>query len=78
MPSKGVLYQKKSNFPSYIPQAFTLNSVPPVEDEIVQSGIGRNFVSRDLLEATSTADALDVKPSNVCLYLMKFKISLII
>ncbi|MBA0657153.1 hypothetical protein Goklo_009461 [Gossypium klotzschianum] len=38
--------------------AFTLNSVPPVEDEIVPAGIGRNFVSRDLLEATSTADAL--------------------
>ncbi|XP_021275556.1 uncharacterized protein LOC110410251 [Herrania umbratica] len=38
--------------------AFTLNSVPPTEDEIVPAGIGRNFVSRDLLEATSIADAL--------------------
>ncbi|XWS61680.1 hypothetical protein CRYUN_Cryun07bG0146700 [Craigia yunnanensis] len=38
--------------------AFTLNSVPPTEGEIVPAGIGRNFVSRDLLEATSIADAL--------------------
>ncbi|KAK1438485.1 hypothetical protein QVD17_04294 [Tagetes erecta] len=38
--------------------AFTLNSVPPVESEIVAGGIGRNFVSRDLLEATSLEDAL--------------------
>ncbi|GLT48151.1 hypothetical protein SLA2020_217920 [Shorea laevis] len=38
--------------------AFTLNSVPPTEDEIVPARIGRNFVSRDLLEATSIADAL--------------------
>ncbi|OMP11625.1 Peptidase C45, acyl-coenzyme A:6-aminopenicillanic acid acyl-transferase [Corchorus capsularis] len=38
--------------------AFTLNSVPPTEAEIVPAGIGRNFVSRDLLEATSIADAL--------------------
>ncbi|KAK9698507.1 hypothetical protein RND81_08G109600 [Saponaria officinalis] len=38
--------------------AFTLNSVPPLEDEIVAGGIGRNFISRDLLEATSTSDAL--------------------
>ncbi|KAK8323933.1 hypothetical protein V6Z12_A12G266300 [Gossypium hirsutum] len=44
--------------------AFTLNSVPPVEDEIVPAGIGRNFVSRDLLEATSTADALAVHDEN--------------
>ncbi|XP_021754292.1 acyl-coenzyme A:6-aminopenicillanic-acid-acyltransferase 40 kDa form-like isoform X2 [Chenopodium quinoa] len=38
--------------------AFTLNSVPPREDEIVAGGIGRNFISRDLLEATSSSDAL--------------------
>ncbi|XP_031281352.1 uncharacterized protein LOC116139849 [Pistacia vera] len=38
--------------------AFTLNSVPPAEDEIVAAGIGRNFISRDLLEATSIDDAL--------------------
>ncbi|XVF13031.1 hypothetical protein REPUB_Repub08aG0172700 [Reevesia pubescens] len=37
--------------------AFTLNSVPPTEAEILPAGIGRNFVSRDLLEATSIADA---------------------
>ena len=41
-------------------QAFTLNSVPPSENEIVAGGIGRNFVSRDLLEATSIDDALTV------------------
>ncbi|KAK3005228.1 hypothetical protein RJ639_016989 [Escallonia herrerae] len=38
--------------------AFTLNSAPPTEDEIVAGGIGRNFISRDLLEATSIDDAL--------------------
>ncbi|KAL3351814.1 hypothetical protein AABB24_020077 [Solanum stoloniferum] len=38
--------------------AFTLNSVPPCEEEIVGGAIGRNFVSRDLLEATSIEDAL--------------------
>ncbi|KAL9230975.1 hypothetical protein vseg_006256 [Gypsophila vaccaria] len=38
--------------------AFTLNSVPPLEEEIVAGGIGRNFISRDLLEATSINDAL--------------------
>ncbi|WVZ22833.1 hypothetical protein V8G54_001377 [Vigna mungo] len=38
--------------------AFTLNSVPPAEDEIVAGGIGRNFISRDLLEAASMDDAL--------------------
>ncbi|XP_024032765.1 uncharacterized protein LOC21410717, partial [Morus notabilis] len=38
--------------------AFTLNSVPPSEDEIVAGAIGRNFISRDLLEATSIEDAL--------------------
>lgn len=41
-------------------QAFTLNSVPPTRKEIVEGGIGRNFVSRDLLEATSLDDALQV------------------
>ncbi|XWS48850.1 hypothetical protein CRYUN_Cryun13aG0112100 [Craigia yunnanensis] len=44
--------------------AFTLNSVPPTEGEIVPAGIGRNFVSRDLLEATSIADALAVHDEN--------------
>ncbi|XP_047342251.1 uncharacterized protein LOC124945797 [Impatiens glandulifera] len=39
--------------------AFTLNSVPPLESEIDAGGIGRNFISRDLLEATSLEDALD-------------------
>ncbi|KAF5824275.1 putative peptidase C45 [Helianthus annuus] len=38
--------------------AFTLNSVPPAESEIVAGGIGRNFISRDLLEATSLDDAV--------------------
>ncbi|XP_062074483.1 uncharacterized protein LOC133778540 [Humulus lupulus] len=38
--------------------AFTLNSVPPSENEIEAGGIGRNFISRDLLEATSIEDAL--------------------
>ncbi|KAI7988786.1 hypothetical protein LOK49_LG13G01073 [Camellia lanceoleosa] len=38
--------------------AFTLNSVPPSENEIVSGAIGRNFISRDLLEATSMDDAL--------------------
>ncbi|KAM0059841.1 putative peptidase C45 [Helianthus debilis subsp. tardiflorus] len=38
--------------------AFTLNSVPPAESEIVAGGIGRNFISRDLLEATSLDDAI--------------------
>ncbi|KAL3742975.1 hypothetical protein ACJRO7_018300 [Eucalyptus globulus] len=36
---------------------FTLNAVPPSKEEIVASGIGRNFISRDLLEATSMTDA---------------------
>ncbi|WCJ26424.1 hypothetical protein M5689_008240 [Euphorbia peplus] len=39
--------------------AFTLNSVPPSETEILGGGIGRNFISRDLLEATSIDDALN-------------------
>ncbi|XP_068308875.1 uncharacterized protein [Pyrus communis] len=45
---------------------FTLNSVPPSENEIVAGGIGRNFVSRDLLEASSIDDALcRIKSSEV-------------
>ncbi|KAJ3701100.1 hypothetical protein LUZ61_004805 [Rhynchospora tenuis] len=39
--------------------AFTLNSVPPSKSEIMAGGIGRNFVSRDLLEAYDIDDALD-------------------
>ncbi|KAK7318149.1 hypothetical protein RJT34_02847 [Clitoria ternatea] len=39
--------------------AFTLNSVPPAEEEIVAGGIGRNFISRDFLEATSMDDAMN-------------------
>ncbi|KAG1330378.1 acyl-coenzyme A:6-aminopenicillanic-acid-acyltransferase 40 kDa form-like [Cocos nucifera] len=38
--------------------AFTLNSVPPTQEEITAGGIGRNFISRDLLEATGIGDAL--------------------
>ncbi|KAJ1298278.1 hypothetical protein BS78_01G441200 [Paspalum vaginatum] len=38
--------------------AFTLNSVPPVNDEIVAGAISRNFVSRDLLEAKNLEDAM--------------------
>ncbi|KAL4651499.1 hypothetical protein ACB092_01G163900 [Castanea dentata] len=38
--------------------AFTLNSVPPIEDEIVAGGIGCNFISRDLLEASGIDDAV--------------------
>ncbi|KAK7358553.1 hypothetical protein VNO77_00486 [Canavalia gladiata] len=46
--------------------AFTLNAVPPVEDEIVAGGIGRNFISRDILEATSMDDAMNrIKSSEV-------------
>ena len=41
-------------------KAFTLNSVPPRQDEIVAGGIGRNFISRDLLEAANIGDALEV------------------
>ncbi|KAL9349893.1 hypothetical protein Peur_057148 [Populus x canadensis] len=44
--------------PHTLDTAFTLNSVPPSEAEIVAGGIGRNFISRDLLEATSIDDAL--------------------
>ncbi|XP_031130371.1 uncharacterized protein LOC116032109 isoform X1 [Ipomoea triloba] len=42
--------------------AFTLNSVPPTEEEIVAGSIGRNFISRDLLESKSIDDALTVSP----------------
>ncbi|KAL3021547.1 hypothetical protein AAZX31_05G198900 [Glycine max] len=46
--------------------AFTLDSVPPAEDEIVAGGIGRNFISRDLLEATSMDDAMNrIKSSEI-------------
>jgi hypothetical protein len=38
--------------------AFTLDSVPPVRDEIVAGAIARNFVSRDLLEAKNLEDAI--------------------
>eukprot|EP01018_Ginkgo_biloba_P015297 Gb_10773 [translate_table: standard] len=38
--------------------AFTLNAVPPTKDEVAAGGIGRNFVSRDLLEAINIEDAL--------------------
>lgn len=38
-----------------------MNSVPPVESEIVAGGIGRNFISRDLLEAASLEDAITVR-----------------
>ncbi|MQL75163.1 hypothetical protein Taro_007519 [Colocasia esculenta] len=39
-------------------QAFTLNSVPPTKEEIQEGATGRNFISRDLLEATGLGDAL--------------------
>uniref|UniRef100_A0A0D9UYF0 Peptidase C45 hydrolase domain-containing protein n=1 Tax=Leersia perrieri TaxID=77586 RepID=A0A0D9UYF0_9ORYZ len=39
--------------------AFTLDSVPPARGEVVAGGIARNFVSRDLLEATSLDDAIN-------------------
>lgn len=42
-------------------QAFTLNSVPPANDEIVAGAIARNFVSRDLLEAKNLEDAMHVR-----------------
>lgn len=38
--------------------AFTLDSVPPVNDEIAAGAIARNFVSRDLLEANNFDDAM--------------------
>ncbi|KAM0939414.1 putative peptidase C45 [Dioscorea sansibarensis] len=38
--------------------AFTLNAVPPADTEIMAGGIGRNFISRDLLEAAGLEDAL--------------------
>ncbi|KAK9103795.1 hypothetical protein Sjap_021049 [Stephania japonica] len=39
--------------------AFTLNSVPPSKEEIMAGAVGRNFISRDLLEATCLEDALN-------------------
>ncbi|KAJ8645990.1 hypothetical protein MRB53_007738 [Persea americana] len=39
--------------------AFTLDAVPPLEEEIAAGGIGRNFISRDLLEANGLSDALN-------------------
>ncbi|KAF0917048.1 hypothetical protein E2562_016347 [Oryza meyeriana var. granulata] len=39
--------------------AFTLDSVPPARGEVVAGAIARNFVSRDLLEATSLDDAMN-------------------
>eukprot|EP00897_Mesotaenium_endlicherianum_P010317 jgi/Mesen1/9313/ME000060S08753 len=42
--------------------AFSLNAIPPEACEVVPGGIGRNFVSRDLLEASSLEDALQVLP----------------
>ncbi|WVZ72877.1 hypothetical protein U9M48_021268 [Paspalum notatum var. saurae] len=38
--------------------AFTLDSVPPVNEEILAGAIARNFVSRDLLEAKNLGDAM--------------------
>eukprot|EP00897_Mesotaenium_endlicherianum_P001023 jgi/Mesen1/10921/ME000095S10260 len=43
---------------AWLAQAFTLNATPPEACEVVPGGIGRNFVSRDLLEASSLEDAL--------------------
>lgn len=37
---------------------FTLNAVPLSSQEVVAGGVGRNFISRDLLEATCLNDAL--------------------
>ncbi|KAG9447308.1 hypothetical protein H6P81_013436 [Aristolochia fimbriata] len=46
--------------------AFTLDSVPPSTEEIIPGGIGRNFVSRDLLNATGLDDAISrIRSSNV-------------
>ncbi|WOL09309.1 hypothetical protein Cni_G18062 [Canna indica] len=39
--------------------AFTLNSVPPKVEEIIAGDIGRNLISRDLLESTHLEDALN-------------------
>ncbi|KAG7015933.1 hypothetical protein SDJN02_21037, partial [Cucurbita argyrosperma subsp. argyrosperma] len=38
--------------------AFTMNAVRPMNDEIDPRAIGRNFLSRDLLESTSFEDAI--------------------
>ncbi|KAL6850113.1 hypothetical protein ACP4OV_020740 [Aristida adscensionis] len=46
--------------------AFTLDSVPPVNEEIVAGAIARNFVSRDLLEATNLEDAIHVYSQCTC------------
>ncbi|XP_040376902.1 uncharacterized protein LOC102699290 isoform X3 [Oryza brachyantha] len=43
--------------------AFTLDSVPPARGEVVAGAIARNFVSRDLLEATSLDDAMNTVTS---------------
>ncbi|KAK1284888.1 hypothetical protein QJS10_CPB20g02088 [Acorus calamus] len=46
--------------------AYTLNSVPPIQDEIFAGGIGRNFISRSLLEATDIDDAMSrIRSCNV-------------
>ena len=39
-----------------------MNAVRPVNDEIDPRAIGRNFLSRDLLESTSFEDAIAVRP----------------
>ncbi|KAJ3694592.1 hypothetical protein LUZ60_010072 [Juncus effusus] len=39
--------------------AFTLNSVPPLNKEMMAGGIALNFISRDLLEAIDINDAMD-------------------
>lgn len=41
-------------------QVFTLNAVPLAPEEAVAGGICRNFISRDLLEASNHRDALKV------------------
>ncbi|XP_027342350.1 uncharacterized protein LOC113855084 [Abrus precatorius] len=47
--------------------AFTLNAVHPAEDEIVAGGVGRNFITRDILEATSMEDAMNrIQSLEVC------------
>lgn len=51
---------------------FTLNAVPPAEDEIVAGGIGRNFVSRHILEAQGIDDAINVRFCSPCISINKF------
>ena len=41
-------------------QVFTLNAVPLAPEEATYGGICRNFISRDLLEASDLEDALKV------------------